>query len=69
VGKNLFAFFPAPNLEDEKSLVPVNFVPEVNVNALCENNTNLSFNGKNRIGPIPKGCSINFSISNINELP
>lgn len=62
-------FFPVPDVNTDKALIPVNFVPEVDVSAQCKKNSNLSFNGKNSIGTIPKGCSIDFSIANTSELP
>jgi hypothetical protein len=62
-------FFPVPDVGEEKGLIPASFVPEVDVNARCKKNTNLSFSGKNKIGVIPKGCSIDFSITNTEELP
>jgi len=62
-------FFQPPNTEQGEGLVPVIFVPEVNVSAQCDKNSNLTFKGQNEIGAIPKGCSINFVITNTNELP
>ena len=62
-------FFPAPEVNDSTSIVPVHFVPQVDVSAQCIRNNHLNFSGKNEIGPIPKGCSIDFVITNTQELP
>lgn len=69
-------FFPAPELDpndpQNRALVPVSFVPQVAVEAtptINSNNSNSVFKGTNRVGPIPKNCSISFTLTNVAELP
>ena len=50
------------------SIVPVT-LPDVTVTAIAKNNPNLKWTGRNRIGAIPKGCDIRFSLLNPGALP
>lgn len=63
-------FFPMPDppASEERALVPVGFEPQVNVVATPPTGT-VRFRGTNRIGPIPKKCSIEFTLTNAHELP
>jgi hypothetical protein len=65
-------FFPAPdqatNVITETALVPVSFDPQVRVEATAPNGAR-TFVNTNRIGPIPKKCSITFTLNNSNNLP
>jgi len=66
-------FFPVPveNPTDPQSraLIPVRFVPEVRVRAVPRENQYRQYTGENRVGPIPKNCSIRFTLKNAGELP
>lgn len=68
-------FFPMPdeNLHEVTGgtiQLPVQaFIPEVYVHAVAKNNPQRSWQGMNRVGPIPKNCAINFRISNSVALP
>ncbi len=65
-------FFPMPSEEEileaatGKALVPIRFDPEVLVRATTERKV---FEKINQIGPIPKGCMIEFSLANSDGLP
>lgn len=65
-------FFPAPREARDGSgnyaLVPVAFDPQVAVKAMPKAGTH-TFQGVNRIGPIPKDCSITFALQNAHQLP
>jgi hypothetical protein len=52
-----------------RDLVPMRFVPDVYVSAVAKNNAHLVFSGENEIGPIPKGCRVDFRIRNARDLP
>ncbi len=64
-------FFPIPDPKEaaSKALIPVRFVPQVAVRAVADNNASYVVNGVNRIGPILRGCTITFTVSNAHELP
>ncbi len=69
-------FFPLPDTEEiaksiqEKTLLPVPlYIPDVAVRAVSKDNPSRSWNGKNRVGPIPKNCRIFFSVTNSTSLP
>lgn len=69
-------FFPMPEEADLREAVatgnqlPVPLViPEVQVRAVSRTNRNKTWDGTNSIGPIPKGCDINFSIINRRDIP
>jgi hypothetical protein len=67
-------FFPIPDQEDvpeetSTALVPLRFLPEVQVVATVESNPSRQFRGVNSIGPIPKGCKIVFALANASALP
>ncbi|WP_298125229.1 CBASS cGAMP synthase [Brevundimonas sp.] len=63
------AFFPAPVAAPVgNALVPVAFDPQVEVQAR-PGNSQAVFAGTNRIGPIPKDCTITFTLINANHLP
>lgn len=64
-------FFPIPEEEEStlsasRALVPIQFVPEVAIEATVGSQT---IRGFNRIGPIPKGCSLTFTLANAASLP
>jgi hypothetical protein len=70
-------FFPMPDIEIgfvadsipmSKSLVPV-AMPDINVRAVGKKNSNVQYDGRNGIGPIPKDCEITFEIADRNKLP
>ena len=65
--------FPLPDARqlDElaKYLPAVRTLPEVRVNAVSRENTNLRYTGVNAIGPIPKNCSIAFEVTNGLSMP
>ncbi len=67
-------FFPSA-IEDSndpanKSIVPVAFVPVVDIVAISRTNSNVpSYRGVDRIGPIPKDCNLTFTLRNASELP
>jgi hypothetical protein len=50
-----------------KSLVPV-AMPDINVRAVGKKNTNVQYDGRNGVGPIPKDCEITFEIADPNKL-
>lgn len=66
-------FFPIPKEEspnpENRAIVRVHFEPKVQVTAISTSNKNFSYNELNRIGPIPKKCTIHFNLINSNELP
>ena len=66
-------FFPVPVQDpanpNGRALIPVRFIPEIHVEAIAKNNLNRTYNGENRIGPIPKNCQIKFTLKNTNALP
>jgi hypothetical protein len=45
------------------------FLPDVHVRAISKDNKNMQWNGRNKIGPIPKNCEIYFDIINSAALP
>lgn len=70
-------FFPAPSVEELKeeallkartgtALARIQFDPMVNVHAVSGAQT---YTGINKIGPIPKGCAIRFTLANAHQLP
>ena len=65
-------FFPAPaqtaNAVNQNAPVPIAFDPRVRVEAMPASGLH-TFTNTNRIGPIPKGCSITFSLENAIDLP
>lgn len=66
--------FPVPeagaSVLAEKSNLPAPiFVPEIAVSATSKANRNLTYSGQNKIGPIPKGCDIEFRLANTGSLP
>lgn len=67
-------FFPLPDsdeimkMSEAGNLLPVPAaIPDVSVRALSRDNPNLKWEGKNRIGPIPKNCTIYFHITNVSD--
>lgn len=63
-------FFPAPDVDEgNKALVPVQFVPEVSVYAQSRSNANVTYSGRNSVGPMVRGCTIKFTLTNANQLP
>lgn len=62
---------PDPKQMDDlvKSLPAVRTLPEVRVNAVSRDNSNLRYTGLNSIGPIPKNCKITFEIINGLSMP
>lgn len=68
-------FFPAPAEEtakpaENKGLSKVLFVPQVRVIATSKTNTHHEpWIGTDRIGPIPRDCSIKFKLINFDQLP
>jgi len=69
-------FFPMPDIKTgfvtdsiptSMSLVPV-AMPDINVRAIGHRNANVRFDGRNSIGPIPKGCDITFEIADPSKL-
>ena len=64
-------FFPAPRdaqtVPSSQALVPVAFDPQVVVRAVPKSGGH-TFQGINRIGPIPKNCSITFTLQNADQL-
>ena len=69
-------FFPLPDEEElakaaesgQRLLARV-VVPEVNVRAVARNNPNRKWVDTNKIGPIPKDCTIDFRVTNSHALP
>lgn len=67
-------FFPIPEEIDlftksENALVPIEFDPIINIMATPKGQTAKSFQGQNKLGPIPKNCTIRFSLANAYQLP
>jgi hypothetical protein len=67
-------FFPVPAEEEmltemAKALTPVLFVPEVDIKATAPSGSVGTFRGLNSIGPLPKNCSIEFTLANAYDLP
>lgn len=69
-------FFPLPEVLEEtsgtsKALTVVEFDPQVRIFAKETQNTNINrtYEGINKIGPIPKGCKISFKIINSSRIP
>ncbi len=68
-------FFPAPSEETIKTnestaLTKVLFVPQVSVVATSTTNSHVGpWRGTDRVGPIPRGCSIKFKLTNFDHLP
>jgi hypothetical protein len=70
-------FFPMPEADLQQSrgalgqvqLPAVIKLPDVTVTAVSNSNRNLQFSGINKIGPIPKGCQITFTIAKAWNLP
>jgi hypothetical protein len=69
-------FFPMPDiktgivsdsLQKSMSLVPI-AVPDINVHAVGKKNANVRYDGRNGIGPIPKGCDVTFEIADPGKL-
>jgi hypothetical protein len=65
--------FPLPDpqalSEEAKFLPALRMLPEVQVNAVSKDNSNLRYSGTNEIGPIPKNCTISFRVSNQDQMP
>ena len=73
-GKVFYHFFSitdsSNNSGGEKSLVPMKFVPEVSIVVdSTKEGTHFHKVGHNEIRSIPKDCSIQFSLTNYNQLP
>ena len=51
------------------SLVPYGFDPIIKISATSNDNNSINYSGINKIGPIPKNCSIAFHISNESQIP
>ena len=70
-------FFPMPEADAaplgeslaKAQLPAVIHLPNVTVSAVSDSNRHLTFGGTNRIGPIPKGCQITFTIAEPWKLP
>jgi hypothetical protein len=67
-------FFPpineiSNNSSFGRAIVPVSFIPRVSIVAIAKNNKDRPFTGIDKIGPIPKNCTINFNLTNANKLP
>lgn len=65
-----------PMLDEEEtaksinnSLVPYRFDPEIEITAISNDNNSAKYSGTNKIGPIPKNCSITFRITNESQIP
>lgn len=73
-GEAFYHFFPSA-IENtsspvNKAIIPVAFVPVVDVVAVSQTNSNVApFRGVDRIGPIPKQCTITFTLRNASSLP
>lgn len=68
--EHLFPLPDAQTLRDKARQLPaLRTLPEVQVNAVSKDNTNLRYSGANEIGPIPKNCSISFRVSNADRMP
>ncbi len=67
-----FHFFPFPEPSEDnpsrRALVPVKVDPQVVIRAVSIKNPNVSVQGLNQIGPIPKNCAITFRIANTNDI-
>lgn len=67
-----FHFFPmlesSETVSNDRSLMTIKFDPQVAVRAIPKNNSHTVFDGRNRIGPIPRQCKIEFKLINTNEL-
>lgn len=65
--------FPLPDAqtlsEEARQLPALRTLPEVQVNAVSKDNSNLRYSGTNEIGPIPKNCNISFRVSNADRMP
>lgn len=68
--EHLFPLPEAQTLSEEARQLPaLRTLPEVQINAVSKDNTNLQFSGTNEIGPIPKNCTISFRVSNADRMP
>jgi hypothetical protein len=65
--------FPLPDAqtlsEEARQLPALRTLPEVQVNAVSKDNSNLRYSGTNEIGPIPKNCNISFRVINADRMP
>ena len=67
-----YHMFPFPDtfVEASSKFLPVPVtLPEISVSAVAKNNPSLRFTGKNKIGPIPKDCNIEFKVTNPESFP
>ena len=68
-----YQFFPFPipeeSIQKTLSLVPVQFDPQVTVTVVSRDNHNYTRTENNKIGPIPKNCTLTFNINNVAQLP
>jgi hypothetical protein len=66
-------FFPSPIPDNNDSavtaIIPVDFIPIVDVRAISKTNAQAVYTGTDRIGPIPRQCNIKFTLRNANQLP
>ncbi len=66
--------FPMPAVEVDEtksttSLPALRFMPEISVTATPRNNRHKTIADMNRIGPIPRNCTIVFEVVNSSQLP
>lgn len=66
-------FFPSPIPDNNDfattAIIPVDFIPVVDVRAVSKTNAQGVYTGVDGIGPIPRQCSIKFSLRNSSQLP
>jgi len=68
--EHLFPLPDAQSLEKcETNLPALRSVPEIDVQAVQRNNSNMHYCGVNKIGPIPKDCNIKFRVTNPHAMP
>ena len=65
VGENLIT---EQGMNKSGALVPIT-LPDIHVTAVNKANTNLHYTGTNRIGPVPRNCTITFTVKETWRLP
>jgi hypothetical protein len=65
LGENLIT---EQGMNKSGALVPIT-LPDIHVTAVNKANTNLHYTGTNRIGPIPRNCTITFTVKETWRLP
>lgn len=66
-------FFPSPIADNNdpatRAIIPVTFVPIVDIAAVSSTNAQARYTGVDGIGPVPRQCTITFTLRNPSQLP